>query len=258
MLKKQDMSNAAYSEEYHRRNEEFYGRFFANATITEEEPAVIAPDITLLKKYCEVSQEEPPTYWAGSDNDIFIDGKKVYSFRSVDEDGTFCKLITHSNGKRYLIFRRDLYGYSLLEIETLRDFHYFPACHLKPNAETFIWTDVLYNSNSNLMVVDGCYWACPWDLALVDFSDPLQPAENQVCISFKKDVGTINSYRWEGTDLIIRSSHSKWMEGKEPQKGQSYDGHYITEFTTKTYRKHKLSEALCRKWLAEGNYVGRK
>lgn len=38
--------------------------------------------------------------------------------------------------------------------------------------ETFIWTGTHYNKNTKLPVVEGCFWACPFDLLVVDFSDP--------------------------------------------------------------------------------------
>ena len=187
-----------------------------------------------------------------------INGKAVYTFKSVDDNCNFCQYISHSSGKHYLIFRRDLYGYSLLEIETLKDFHYYPMCSLGDSTrenfeETFIWTEVLYNPSNNLMAVYGCVWACPWELMLVDFRDPFTPAENQAFIYSKMDIGDIESYFWQKNTLVISSVHSKWKKGREPKKGQGINGIYIQENTIKTNKTHKFTEALCRKWLSDDN-----
>ena len=41
-----------------------------------------------------------------------------YAWRNMDTDGEFCSLFRHRNGKHYLIFRTELYGYSVLEVES--------------------------------------------------------------------------------------------------------------------------------------------
>ena len=53
-------------------------------------------------------------------------GQVVYTWDNLDFDGEFCALISHANGRRYLILRENLYGYSVLEIETGQALHYIP------------------------------------------------------------------------------------------------------------------------------------
>lgn len=101
-------------------------------------------------------------------------GQVVYTWDNLDFDGEFCKLISHANGRRYLVFREDLYGYSVVEVETGQAVHYFPDRSWQPGWETFIWTGVRYDPQSNLLAVSGCYWACPNGTLLLDFSDPLE------------------------------------------------------------------------------------
>ena len=36
-----------------------------------------------------------------------------------------------------------------------------------------------YNSNNNLLAVDGCYWACPSYLIVLDFSNPMEIVESK-------------------------------------------------------------------------------
>lgn len=105
------------------------------------------------------------------------EGRVVYSWRNLDDDGEFATLIRHRNGKCYLLFRRELYGYSVLEVDTEKEFHFVPSESFpEPGVEaqeTFIWTGVSYDPVSGLLAASGCYWACPSGTVLLDFSDPM-------------------------------------------------------------------------------------
>lgn len=121
------------------------------------------------------------TEWVvhGSENEIFDEnGCKLYTWRCIDVDCEFCQLIVHGSGCTYLVFRRDLYGYSVLKLDTMQDFHYipsdsFPVSQEQKFQETFIWTGVTYDCSSNLLAVAGCYWACPSSIVVLDFTDPM-------------------------------------------------------------------------------------
>ena len=101
-------------------------------------------------------------------------GQVVYTWDNFNDDGEFYQLIPHTNGNHYLVFREDLYGYSVLEAETGRGVHYVPDRSWEKGWETFIWTGVRYDPRTSLLAVSGCYWACPNGTLLLDFSDPLE------------------------------------------------------------------------------------
>ena len=105
-------------------------------------------------------------------------GQVVYTWDNINDDGEFYQLLPHANGNHYLVFREDLYGYSVLEVETGRTMHYIPEKSWpldgRQGKETFIWTNVAYDAATSLLAVWGCYWACPNGTLLLDFSDPLE------------------------------------------------------------------------------------
>lgn len=105
-------------------------------------------------------------------------GQVVYTWDNFNDDGEFYRLFPHANGNHYLVFREDLYGYSVLEVETGRTMHYIPEKSWpldgRQGKETFIWTGVAYDAATSLLAVWGCYWACPNGTLLLDFSDPLE------------------------------------------------------------------------------------
>ena len=121
----------------------------------------------------------------GSESELLDKAGKVrYAWRNLDTDGEFCSMFRHRSGKHYLIFRTELYGYSVLEVESGQELHYVPAC-VYPEAgrkaeEVFIWTSADYDLGSDLLAVTGCIWACPCSTIVLDFSSPLQPHPRRV------------------------------------------------------------------------------
>ena len=97
----------------------------------------------------------------GSESELLDnEGKVRYVWRNLDTDGEFCSLFRHRNGKHYLIFRTELYGYSVLEVESGQEMHYVPVCvHPEEGQkaeEVFIWTGADYDSDTDLLAVIGC------------------------------------------------------------------------------------------------------
>lgn len=65
----------------------------------------------------------------GSESELLDKAGTVrYAWRNLDTDAEFCSLFRHRNGNHYLIFRTELYGYSVLEVESGQEMHYVPAC----------------------------------------------------------------------------------------------------------------------------------
>lgn len=120
----------------------------------------------------ELFSVEESSYW-GQEHD-----KPVFSWRNINDDGEFFSLIQHQNGREYLIYRQDLYGYSVCDLKSLETFQYLPSESFPENGETFretfIWTEVNYCRESNMLAVSGCYWACPYSLVVLDFAEPLK------------------------------------------------------------------------------------
>lgn len=48
-------------------------------------------------------------------------GEVFYRWYNIDNNAEFYRLIEHSDGNDYLIFRQDLYGYSVLNLQTMQD-----------------------------------------------------------------------------------------------------------------------------------------
>lgn len=170
--------NIAYTKKYKAWREKYNVIFSAKHRIDQpEETTQLNHGFFVHSRY--YAAEVDNLRLTASDNELKnANGQTIYIWRNLDTDGEFFTLFQHSNGKHYLVFRTELYGYSVFETESGREFHYIPSqAHPEENEnseETFIWTDVRYHAKTNLLSVSGCFWACPSSTLILDFSDPLQ------------------------------------------------------------------------------------
>lgn len=68
---------------------------------------------------CEQILYDGDLHLCGSESELLDkEGKVQYAWRNLDTDGEFCSLFRHRNGKHDLVFRTELYGYSVLEVES--------------------------------------------------------------------------------------------------------------------------------------------
>lgn len=167
--------------------------------------------------YSGVNEVNSWRFTCGESHLLDARGRTVYTWRNLDMDGYFYTLFQHKNGNSYLIFRTELYGYSVYELESGNELHYVPS-QVYPREqekfeEVFIWTSVNYDPSNDLLAVSGCIWAAPFSTIVLDFSHPLQvePAERWLDIRTLIDpdyvlYGDIEFVRWEDSALILRGS----------------------------------------------------
>ena len=209
-----DLENVAYSDDYLAYREQ-YTRVFGPDFFQEEETIILSYKYTLIKR-CYFGQFEHYFIRATENDLVNENGEKLYTYRNLNDDAEFCTIINHKNGNQYMVFRSELYGYSVLDLSSLEDFHYFPRESLRrlqgdtSAEETFIWVQVHYNKINNILAVEGCYWACPMSILLIDFSEPMISQKSLIEIEEKNPnayakIGDIGFEAWDGTDLVLCS-----------------------------------------------------
>ncbi len=207
---KMDMRNAAYTYEYLKYRKEKEVELFNVHSIHDD---TIKKDLGDGYYYFEeeFNNIKGNAHISASKVKVFFDNKQIYEFKCLYENLLFCQLIKHSNGKKYLMFNRELYGYSVLELDTMKEFHYYPKENMKEGRETFIWTDVFYNPNNNFMAGFGCYWGSPYFYILIDFSDPFKvvPYLETCSISNENDPEDPNGECWVGNDFVFLEQKTK-------------------------------------------------
>lgn len=141
-------------------------------------------------------------------------GREVFTWRNLN-GVCFAYLFRHANGRRYLLFSIDIFGYSVLELESGKEFHYIPSESYPQNEkdfeETFIWVKAAYDPQSNLLAVDGCIWAEPYSTIVLDFSDPFaeQPVQRWLDVQTLLDPNydrylDMDFARWESGALYLK------------------------------------------------------
>lgn len=78
--------------------------------------------------------------------------------------------VKHANNNEYLLCGEDYQGYTTINLTKEKTHIYFPEDGYEGSG--FCWAAVYPSPDSSLLAVDGCYWACPYDLVLFDFKYP--------------------------------------------------------------------------------------
>lgn len=78
--------------------------------------------------------------------------------------------VNHTNNKEYLLCGEDYQGYTTINLTEEKTNTYFPEDGYEGSG--FCWAVAYPSPDSSLLAVDGCYWACPYDLVLFDFTEP--------------------------------------------------------------------------------------
>ena len=104
---------------------------------------------------------------------------QIISWRCIDDRAEFFSLIRHANSKFYLVFRQDLYGYSVLELDRGRIMRFVPDAWTL-GKESFILSGVHYLRGWDALVVSGCYWGAPNGVHLVSFAEPMSEEQRYV------------------------------------------------------------------------------
>lgn len=163
------MANAAATQKYKKYQEEFLPLFKTENLSKKEQLQLSGTYNISIEKYSAKIGE----YNRRGSRSFFFKGEEfIKEWYCIDDDAQFYSLIIHKDGREYLVFKQDLYGYSVLDIEKRSIMQFFPEYSLD-TGETFIWTDIHYNQANNILAVGGCYWACPYSVQLFNFTDPM-------------------------------------------------------------------------------------
>ena len=72
----------------------------------------------------------------------------------------------------FLLCGEDYQGYNVIDLNTCANAFTFPEEAFKGMG--FCWAAVYPSPDGTVLAVEGCYWACPYELVFIDFSDPMK------------------------------------------------------------------------------------
>lgn len=92
--------------------------------------------------------------------------KPLFEF-FADNDHFFHKWLIR-DGKEYFVCAETLCGG-----QTIIDVSHGMMESYCPQEDGFIWTDFYISPNGRKLAIIGCYWACPYEIKVYDFANPL-------------------------------------------------------------------------------------
>lgn len=78
----------------------------------------------------------------------------------------------HPNGHDYLLCGQNYQGQTVIELDTGDRVDYLPGTARKGHG--FCCAAYYPSPNKKYLFIDGCYWACPYESRIVDFSEPMK------------------------------------------------------------------------------------
>jgi len=201
-----DLSNAAYTADYLAHRNSMINTAFQPENKIKTEESMGNGCKRVIEEY---KSEQNGEYVYCARNIVFDEsGAQIHEYMNIYHHPFFCDLIKHVNGKSYLFYKEDLYGYGVYDLEEKKAFSYFPT-HSWHRGETFIATNLYYNEKNNIMAAEGCYWACPSETFLFRINDPLKIFDSHLSLHLLLDkeydkYDDICFSGWEGTGLELK------------------------------------------------------
>lgn len=114
-----------------------------------------------------------PGCWNYSRGEVFRVGTESPIARIDRNYGSFpfAFIEDHPTGKDFFLAGEDYQGQSVVDLTTGQRRDLLPEEALKGMG--FCWASYHYVPEWQAILVDGCYWACPYEFRFYDFSDPM-------------------------------------------------------------------------------------
>jgi hypothetical protein len=194
------------------------------------------------------SYETKPGCWSyiqgkvfklGSDAPIAVVNRNYSAFPYTFVEG-------HPNGHDYLVCGEDYQGQTVIELDTgkRRDF-------LPEEAEEgfgFCWADSTFDAGSQMLVVCGCHWACPYEFRFFDFSNPM---EGWPEIEAEGGVEEDSKYPTIEPDGTIKCYQTERAECDHDDCPDHCKQKPRVDAATKTFRREGMKLVLVEEWVSE-------
>jgi len=153
---------------------------------------------------------------------LMYQNKTIFEYESIYRMPRItAEIIHHQNGQKYFLFKSDLYGLNVYNMEDKSVFYYIPEGlwhhYQYVLGESFIITDIHYDSETNKIAYEGCYWGGTNDVMVGDFTEPMNFAPELVSMHEIVDpeyelYDDIDFSRWENGELYL------WADRKIEKK----------------------------------------
>lgn len=185
--------------------------------------------------------------WNYSKGSVFRKGSDEPLFEVFRNYGHFPFLFIegHPNGHAYLVCGEDYQGQTILELDTGQRRDFLPVAGAVGHG--FCWTDMQFNAATQMLVVDGCIWACPYEYRFYDFSDPMSGWPE-----VEPEVGIYADDKWPEVDAdgTIRCFQTEEAYDEDDDDDEPADEKRPIA-AIKTFQRDGLKLKLVEEWLSE-------
>ena len=147
---------------------EINDHFNPETFVKGENTIVESPCKKYSLKTCEYYEDKEDSHWRLTKVEIFENssGEKLFNFFGNDDRFFFEWLYKEQTD--YFFCAEDLFGG-----QTVIDLTNRKMTGYSPDEDGFISADIHLSPDGKLLVIIGCYWACPYIIKVFDFSEPL-------------------------------------------------------------------------------------
>lgn len=148
-------------------------------------------------------------YWNYTRGTIYdANGKEIADVKRNYSAFPYAWVEGHPNGHDYLVCGFNYQGQTIIELDTGKRKDYLPE--EAKLGMGFCWAAYEPSPNRLKLAVNGCYWGGPYDIVIVDFSDPIKHLPYIEWLDYRDFFGWIDDEnvsvgRWED----IRKSDGK-------------------------------------------------
>lgn len=178
-------------------------------------------------------------YATESDNPIAIVNRNYGHF-------PFLFIENHPNGHDYLICGEDYQGQTVIELDTGKRTDHLPEA--ADDGFGFCCAKfVSFNKEHQLLLIDGCYWACPYEYKFYDFSNPLSSLN---CVSCDFYIDSASRKPEIDSDGIITTYLTEYVDSDDEDEDE--DDNALGEIRTITkYKKENNKFILVSEWVSD-------
>ena len=158
-------------QQYDEQRKEFEAMFDSLPKVADSDEEFVSPSGLYklhVAEYCKAETHQNYYYSRGfvskiADGQIIADIKRNYS-------SFWHSWVEHPNGNEYLLCGEDYQGYSVVNLTQETYQSYFPDEAYQGSG--FCWVAAYPSPDSLMLAIDGCIWACPYELVFYDFREP--------------------------------------------------------------------------------------
>jgi len=157
------------NRKYRKRRKAFEKQFRAYTPVPGSEEIIVSPSGSYELTVTQYTAG--PSTW-GFSRGVVVNTETRKQLADVKRNyGAFWHAwVQHSNGNEYLLCGEDYQGYLVINLTENRIHTHFPE--KGHDGWGFCWAQVFPSPDGHMLAVDGCYWACPYDLVFYDFRTP--------------------------------------------------------------------------------------